>query len=183
MGSVCVHASVGTRVRVCLCARVCVSVCLCAGLLPEACLHACRYARAPRLGADRHSLQVCSFPRAALEAWILFRHKHPKRAYHYFKVLQRLVEVGGADSTDWRLMRGHRIPRLSGTWAHTVMVSPVRLVGARAASMLRVALSAIGSAPPSQPHHRAWGRRPQTRPRRSGCARAKAERVARKSGG
>lgn len=38
-----------------------------------------------------------------LEAWILFRHKHPKRAYHYFKVLQRLVEVGGADSTDWRL--------------------------------------------------------------------------------
>jgi len=38
-----------------------------------------------------------------LEAWVQFRHKHPKRTYHYFKVLKRLVDVGGCDPTDWRL--------------------------------------------------------------------------------
>jgi len=38
-----------------------------------------------------------------LEVWISFRHKMPKRTPHYFKVLSRLVEVGGCDSVDWRL--------------------------------------------------------------------------------
>lgn len=38
-----------------------------------------------------------------LEAWIRFRHKLPKKTYHYFKVLKRLSDVGGCDATDWRL--------------------------------------------------------------------------------
>ncbi|CAE8700824.1 unnamed protein product, partial [Polarella glacialis] len=32
-----------------------------------------------------------------LEVWIQFRHKMPKRTFHYFKVLRRLSEVGGCD--------------------------------------------------------------------------------------
>eukprot|EP00933_Yihiella_yeosuensis_P077333 TRINITY_DN8772_c1_g1_i2.p1 TRINITY_DN8772_c1_g1~~TRINITY_DN8772_c1_g1_i2.p1 ORF type:complete len:618 (-),score=123.63 TRINITY_DN8772_c1_g1_i2:69-1922(-) len=38
-----------------------------------------------------------------LEAWIKFRHKLPKKTFHYFKVLKRLVDVGGCERTDWRL--------------------------------------------------------------------------------
>lgn len=39
----------------------------------------------------------------ALEVWIQFRHKLPKRTYHYFKVLKRLSDLGGVERTDWRL--------------------------------------------------------------------------------
>mmetsp|Transcript_31591 Transcript_31591/g.87132 ORF Transcript_31591/g.87132 Transcript_31591/m.87132 type:complete len:661 (+) Transcript_31591:117-2099(+) len=50
-----------------------------------------------------------------LETWIQFRHKLPKKTYHYFKVLKRLTDVGGCDGSDWRLMfitsRLHRIHR------------------------------------------------------------------------
>lgn len=63
-----------------------------------------------------------------LEAWILFRHKHPKRTFHFFKVLKRLVDVGGCEQTDWRLRfitsrlhRKHRkvmnLPRLAKYYA------------------------------------------------------------------
>ncbi|CAJ1436132.1 unnamed protein product [Effrenium voratum] len=38
-----------------------------------------------------------------LEVWLQFRHKHPKRTFHYFKVLKRLTDVGGCDRGDWRL--------------------------------------------------------------------------------
>eukprot|EP00931_Biecheleriopsis_adriatica_P075983 TRINITY_DN49747_c0_g1_i1.p1 TRINITY_DN49747_c0_g1~~TRINITY_DN49747_c0_g1_i1.p1 ORF type:complete len:611 (-),score=129.10 TRINITY_DN49747_c0_g1_i1:124-1956(-) len=38
-----------------------------------------------------------------LEVWIQFRHKLPKRTFHYFKVLKRLCDVGGCERTDWRL--------------------------------------------------------------------------------
>lgn len=38
-----------------------------------------------------------------LEVWVQFRHKHPKRTFHYFKVLKRLTDVGGCERTDWRL--------------------------------------------------------------------------------
>lgn len=38
-----------------------------------------------------------------LESWIKYRHKHPKKTFHYFKVLRRLCEVGGCDAGDWRL--------------------------------------------------------------------------------
>lgn len=37
-----------------------------------------------------------------LTAWIQFRHKLPKKTYHHFKVLKRLVDVGGCDAADWR---------------------------------------------------------------------------------
>eukprot|EP00929_Paragymnodinium_shiwhaense_P097946 TRINITY_DN59509_c0_g1_i1.p1 TRINITY_DN59509_c0_g1~~TRINITY_DN59509_c0_g1_i1.p1 ORF type:complete len:638 (-),score=62.33 TRINITY_DN59509_c0_g1_i1:110-2023(-) len=47
-------------------------------------------------------LAVATTPDQVLETFIKFRHKQ-KQTYHYFKVLQRLVEVGGCDSTDWRL--------------------------------------------------------------------------------
>lgn len=63
-----------------------------------------------------------------LEVWIKFRHKLPKRTYHYFKVMSRLSEVGGCDPGDWRLkfitsrLRGiHRkvlnLPRLAKYYA------------------------------------------------------------------
>lgn len=62
------------------------------------------------------------------KAWILFRHKHPKRTFHFFKVLKRLVDVGGCEQTDWRLRfitsrlhRKHRkvmnLPRLAKYYA------------------------------------------------------------------
>jgi len=49
------------------------------------------------------ALAVATTSNEVLEAWIRFRHKLPKRTYHYFKVLRRLIEVGGCDPTDWRL--------------------------------------------------------------------------------
>jgi hypothetical protein len=33
---------------------------------------------------------------------IRYRHKHPKRVFHYMKALERLVRVGGCDVNDWR---------------------------------------------------------------------------------
>lgn len=67
-------------------------------------------------------------PDEVLEVWIKFRHKHPKRTFHYMKVLSRLAEVGGCDPTDWRLKfitrrmrRNHRkvlnLPRLAKFYA------------------------------------------------------------------
>ena len=38
-----------------------------------------------------------------LDAWILFRYRHPKRMCHYMMALRRLVELGGCDPSDWRL--------------------------------------------------------------------------------
>lgn len=49
------------------------------------------------------AIAAATTPEEVLEAWVQFRHKHPKRTYHYFKVLKRLVDVGGCDATDWRL--------------------------------------------------------------------------------
>ncbi|CAK9101975.1 unnamed protein product [Durusdinium trenchii] len=50
-----------------------------------------------------------------LEVWIKFRHKLPKKTFHYFKLLKRLTEVGGCERTDWRLRfvtsRLHKIHR------------------------------------------------------------------------
>eukprot|EP00928_Gymnodinium_smaydae_P094784 TRINITY_DN8017_c0_g1_i1.p1 TRINITY_DN8017_c0_g1~~TRINITY_DN8017_c0_g1_i1.p1 ORF type:complete len:641 (+),score=146.68 TRINITY_DN8017_c0_g1_i1:158-2080(+) len=49
------------------------------------------------------ALAAATTPDQVLEVWITFRHKVPKRTYHYFKVLKRLVDVGGCDPNDWRL--------------------------------------------------------------------------------
>jgi hypothetical protein len=48
-------------------------------------------------------LASATTPDAVLEAWIQFRHKLPKKTYHYFLVLKRLTDVGGCDRMDWRL--------------------------------------------------------------------------------
>eukprot|EP00927_Polykrikos_kofoidii_P059922 TRINITY_DN55012_c0_g1_i1.p1 TRINITY_DN55012_c0_g1~~TRINITY_DN55012_c0_g1_i1.p1 ORF type:complete len:650 (-),score=82.24 TRINITY_DN55012_c0_g1_i1:10-1959(-) len=48
-------------------------------------------------------LAEATTPDEVLETWIKFRHKLPKKTYHYFKVLKRLVDVGGCEATDWRL--------------------------------------------------------------------------------
>ncbi|CAK0850711.1 unnamed protein product [Prorocentrum cordatum] len=48
-------------------------------------------------------LAAATTPDEVLEVWIRFRHKHPKKTYHYFKFLKRLVDVGGCDVSDWRL--------------------------------------------------------------------------------
>mmetsp|Transcript_18140 Transcript_18140/g.50422 ORF Transcript_18140/g.50422 Transcript_18140/m.50422 type:complete len:609 (+) Transcript_18140:147-1973(+) len=49
------------------------------------------------------AIAAATTPDEVLEAWIKFRHKHPKKTFHYFKVLKRLIDVGGSDPTDWRL--------------------------------------------------------------------------------
>ena len=38
-----------------------------------------------------------------LDSFILFRDKHPKKAYHYINTLHRLTVVGGSHYNDWRL--------------------------------------------------------------------------------
>lgn len=48
-------------------------------------------------------LAQATTPNHVLDAWILFRYRHPKRIYHYMMTLKRLVEVGGCEATDWRL--------------------------------------------------------------------------------
>jgi hypothetical protein len=53
--------------------------------------------RLPRLLASATS------PNQVLDAWILFRYRHPKKICHYMMTLKRLVEVGGCEPTDWRL--------------------------------------------------------------------------------
>jgi len=37
-----------------------------------------------------------------LDAWVQFRHKHPKKVFHYMNALRRLVNLGGCDPGDWR---------------------------------------------------------------------------------
>mmetsp|Transcript_97859 Transcript_97859/g.204040 ORF Transcript_97859/g.204040 Transcript_97859/m.204040 type:complete len:613 (-) Transcript_97859:29-1867(-) len=49
------------------------------------------------------AIAAATTPDEVLEAWVKFRHKHPKKTFHYFKVLKRLIDVGGCDATDWRL--------------------------------------------------------------------------------
>lgn len=49
------------------------------------------------------ALAAATTPDAVLETWIRFRHKGPKKTYHFFKVLKRLVDVGGMDASDWRV--------------------------------------------------------------------------------
>lgn len=74
------------------------------------------------------AIAAATTPDQVLEAWNLHRHKHPKKTYHYFKVLQRLTDVGMSETGDWRLQiitsrmnRIHRkvlnLPRLAKFYA------------------------------------------------------------------
>ena len=48
-------------------------------------------------------LAAATTPNQVLDAWVLFRYRHPKKLYHYMMTLKRLVQVGGCEPTDWRL--------------------------------------------------------------------------------
>jgi hypothetical protein len=48
-------------------------------------------------------LAQATTPNQVLDAWILFRYRQPKRVSHYMMTLQRLVDLGGCEPTDWRL--------------------------------------------------------------------------------
>jgi hypothetical protein len=48
-------------------------------------------------------LAAATSPNQVLDAWVLFRYRHPKKMYHYMMTLKRLVKVGGCEPTDWRL--------------------------------------------------------------------------------
>ena len=48
-------------------------------------------------------LAAATTPNQVLDAWVLFRYRHPKKLFHYMMTLKRLVQVGGCDPNDWRL--------------------------------------------------------------------------------
>jgi hypothetical protein len=78
-------------------------------------------------------LAAATTPNQVLDAWVLFRYRHPKKIYHYMMTLKRLVEVGGCEPTDWRLkVLLHRMragyKRVVGIDVLTKYLSQLRLV-------------------------------------------------------
>ena len=63
-------------------------------------------------------LAQATTPNHVLDAWVLFRYRHPKRIYHYMMTLKRLVEVGGCEATDWRLQV--LLSRLRGAYRRVI---------------------------------------------------------------
>jgi len=79
-------------------------------------------------------LAAATNPNQVLDAWVLFRYRHPKKMYHYMMTLKRLVQVGGCEPTDWRLqVLIHRMrsgyKRVIGIDVLVKYLSQLRLLG------------------------------------------------------